>query len=100
MNLSPQWVPFFASHGISASHWSALGPHSAADSEILGYARRHQFVIFTHDLDFGMLLAGDVLPSAIGETIIRAIEESRSHLESGALMTIDRERQRIRLLPI
>jgi hypothetical protein len=41
-----------------------------------------------------------VLPSAIGETVVRAIAAARVHLEAGALVTIDPARQRIRLLPI
>jgi predicted nuclease of predicted toxin-antitoxin system len=30
---------------------------SSPDAEILDYAETHGFVLFTHDLDFGMLLA-------------------------------------------
>jgi predicted nuclease of predicted toxin-antitoxin system len=25
MNLSPDWVEFFGSHGVDAIHWSAVG---------------------------------------------------------------------------
>ena len=71
-------------------------------------------VVFTHDLDFGMLLAArksrgpsviqvrtqDVLPSASGDVILRAIEASRDHLEAGAIVTVDLAQDRIRLLPI
>jgi predicted nuclease of predicted toxin-antitoxin system len=71
-------------------------------------------VVFTHDLDFGMLLAArkscgpsviqvrtqDVLPSAIGDVVLRAIEAAREHLETGAIVTVDVARNRIRLLPI
>lgn len=71
-------------------------------------------MIFTHDLDFGMLLAAfgtdgpsvlkirsqDVMHSAIGELVVRAIRATSSHLQTGALVTIDPIRHRIRLLPI
>jgi predicted nuclease of predicted toxin-antitoxin system len=114
MNLSPLWTPFPASHGYEAVHWSAIGDVSAPDSEILRYAAEHGYVVFTHDLDFGMLLAAgklrrpsviqvrsqDVLPWAIGETVVRAIAAARAHLETGVLITIDPARHRIRLLPI
>jgi len=40
------------------------------------------------------------MPAAIGGVIIRALGVSRSHLESGALVTVDLNRNRIRLLPI
>jgi predicted nuclease of predicted toxin-antitoxin system len=70
--------------------------------------------VFTHDLDFGMLLAAtqrnspsviqircqDVLPKAIGGLVMRAIVVAETHLEEGALLTVDAARQRIRLLPI
>jgi predicted nuclease of predicted toxin-antitoxin system len=57
MNLSPMWVQFLVSHGIEAVHWSSIGEASASDSRILDYAASNGYVVFTHDLDFGMLLA-------------------------------------------
>lgn len=113
MNLSPLWVPFLNARGFQASHWSGIGAASAPDAEILEYAETHGFVLFTHDLDFGMLLAArgarapsviqvrsqDVLPEAIGETVVRAIEAARSNLQAGALVSIDLGGHRVRLLP-
>jgi predicted nuclease of predicted toxin-antitoxin system len=80
----------------------------------MDYASANGFVVFTHDLDFGALLAGrktrypsvvqiraqDVLPKSIGEIVVHALGASVSHLEAGALVTIDPSRSRIRLLPI
>ena len=114
MNLSPTWVQFFVAHGIEAVHWSTIGEASAPDSQILGYAASNEFVVFTHDLDFGTLLAArktrgpsviqirteDVLPAAIGDIVLRAIEASRAYLEAGAIVTVDLARNRVRLLPI
>jgi predicted nuclease of predicted toxin-antitoxin system len=71
-------------------------------------------VILTHDLDFGALLAArkspgpsaiqlrtqDVLPSAAGAIVLRAIETARHHLEAGAIVTVDFAKNRILLLPI
>jgi hypothetical protein len=57
MNLSPLWVQFLSGRGYHAVHWSDAGSASAADSEILDYAAAHGFVVFTHDPDFGALLA-------------------------------------------
>jgi predicted nuclease of predicted toxin-antitoxin system len=56
MNLSPRWVPFLASQGFEAVHWSNIGPASSPDSKILEYADDHGYIVVTHDLDFGMLL--------------------------------------------
>jgi predicted nuclease of predicted toxin-antitoxin system len=107
-------VPFLVAHGFEAVHWSVIGRASATDSEILAYAEANALVLFTHDLDFGTLLAArrtrgpsviqvrvqDLLPEAIGGAVLSAIEVARSHLESGALVTVDRDRSRVRLLPL
>jgi predicted nuclease of predicted toxin-antitoxin system len=108
------WAGFLCAHGIEAVHWSAVGEASALDSRILDYAASNDFVLFTHDLDFGMLLAArkahgpsviqvrtqDVLPSAIGNRVLRAIEAAAVQLEAGAIVTVDLARNRIRLLPL
>jgi predicted nuclease of predicted toxin-antitoxin system len=114
MNLSPLWVAFFASEGLEAIHWSSVGSRSAPDDEIMEFAAAGEYIVFTHDLDFGTLLAAtqrnspsviqvrchDVLPDAIGGLVMRSIGVAKSYLEEGALLTVDSERQRIRLLPI
>jgi predicted nuclease of predicted toxin-antitoxin system len=114
MNLSPLWVPFLASHQLEATHWSTVGKPWAPDVEILSFALAKSYVILTHDLDFGMLLAAhgahgpsviqvraqNVLPSAMGTVVVRAIRAARPQLENGALVTIDPHRERIRILPI
>jgi len=46
------------------------------------------------------LRSQEVLPSAIGETVLRAIRAAEPHLEKGAIVTVDPVRQRVRLLPI
>ena len=114
MNLSPLWVSFLASHGFAAVHWSTVGHASAPDTEIMEFAVVNGCIVFTHDLDFGMLLSAqrttgpsviqvrsqDVLPSAIGEVVLRAIRTAQPDLEKGALVTVEPARHRIRLLPI
>ena len=114
MNLSPLWVGFLAEKGFDSVHWSSVGEPSAPDSHIMEYAVANHMIVFTHDLDFGALLASwktsqpsvvqvrtqDVLPRAIGDMVLRALSASRSQLESGALVTVDPNRHRIRLLPI
>ena len=80
----------------------------------MGYAASEGFVIFTHDLDFGMLLAmrranrpsvvqirtNDVLPAAAGAAVLKTLQATQGHLAAGALVTIDPSTHRIRLLPI
>jgi predicted nuclease of predicted toxin-antitoxin system len=114
MNLSPLWVSFFANHEFEAVHWSAVGLPGAADSEIFDFAAANGWIVFTHDLDFGTPLAAsgtstpsviqirsqEVLPSAIGDIVLRAVRTAESHLTAGAFVTVDSFRHRIRLLPL
>ena len=114
MNLSPLWVTFLAERGYEAAHWSTIGEPWAADSEIFDFAAANDWIVFTHDLDFGMLLAAlrtnrpsviqvraqDVLPSAMGDLVVRAIQTAESNLEAGALVTVEPYRHRVRMLPI
>jgi predicted nuclease of predicted toxin-antitoxin system len=114
MNLSPLWVQFLADSGFEGIHWSTIGEPSAPDQQIMDYASANGLIVFTHDLDFGALLANrnsrqpsviqirtqDVLPTSIGDMVVRALRTSRAQLEEGALVTVDPSRHRIRLLPI
>ena len=86
MNLSPRWVGLLEDAGIKAAHWSALGAKNAPDTEIMAYARVNSYVVLTHDLDFSAILA--------------ALRQMTSELKDGALLTIDPNRTRIRLLPL
>jgi len=114
MNLSPIWAEFLTAAGIEAVHWSKIGPPNAADAEIMAVARRQDFVVLTHDLDFSSILAAtggtkpsviqlrtnDVRPSIIGQSVTTAIRQMKRELEAGALLTIDPARARLRLLPL
>lgn len=57
MNLSPEWVNVLACHHLPAVHWLKVGDPRATDREIMDWARANEYTVFTHDLDFGMLLA-------------------------------------------
>lgn len=114
MNLSPRWVEFLATAGMTAVHWSDVGQSTAKDSEILGWAHTHGYVVFTHDLDFAALLAAsqasgpsvlqvrthDILPDAIGDVVLRALRHFGPDLEQGALVSVDPIRARARILPL
>ncbi len=114
MNLSPKWVVVFEREGFAAKHWSEIGDIRATDQEIVAWAQSNQYVVFTHDLDFGTLLAltqshrpsviqvraEDIMPDSLGPIVVQVINEHRASLESGALITIDERRSRVRILPI
>jgi predicted nuclease of predicted toxin-antitoxin system len=114
MNLSPRWVDVLADAGIEATHWSAIGSYNAPDSEIMAYASANGCVVLTHDLDFGAILAvthgekpsvvqirsEDVSPEAISKQIIISLRQMAPELKEGALLTVDPNRMRLRLLPL
>jgi predicted nuclease of predicted toxin-antitoxin system len=114
MNLSPRWVGLLEEAGIAAVHWRDAGAHNASDVEIMDYARTNDYVVLTHDLDFGAILAAtqgakpsvvqiraaDVSAEAIGRAVLAALKQMESDLEKGALMTVDPQRARLRVLPL
>jgi predicted nuclease of predicted toxin-antitoxin system len=114
MNLSPRWVRFFFAANIEAVHWSAVGSANAADTEIMAYAKLNDFLVLTHDLDFGSILAatrsdkpsviqirmGDVSPDHSAALVISAVQKLSAELEKGALLTIDPKKSRLRILPL
>jgi len=57
MNLSPPWVDLLADAGIESVHWSSVGETTASDSFIMAFAKGAGYVVLTHDLDFGSILA-------------------------------------------
>ena len=57
MNLSPRWSAVLTTAGFEAKHRSALGTANAFDTEIMAYAAANSYVVLTHDLDFGAILA-------------------------------------------
>lgn len=114
MNLSPEWAQVLNDAGFEAIHWSTVGDPRASDRVIMDWARANSYVVFTHDLDFGALLAAaktaspsviqvrtqDVLPAKLAHLVITALRQFTSDLDSGALVTIDETRSRVRILPI
>lgn len=114
MNLSPDWVDFFQKENIEAVHWSQIGNPRASDTEIFDYAKAKGFIVFTHDLDFGAILAAtnadapsvvqartqDTMPNVLGPKVLQAVRQFQDSLEKGALLTLDEVRQRIRILPL
>ena len=113
MNLSPEWADTFAQIGWHAVHWSSVGDPKASDHSIMEWARVNHFVVITHDLDFGAILAAtkaegpsvilvraqDVLPSHLGSIVVDTLLKNQRTLEAGALIVVDEVRSRVRILP-
>ena len=114
MNLSPRWADYLTERGIYTLHWSSAGLHDASDTEIMSYAKTHNFSVLTCDLDFGYILAitgstkpsviqvraGELGPDRIGKTVLNAIKLLTADIENGALVTIDPRKTRVTVLPL
>jgi predicted nuclease of predicted toxin-antitoxin system len=68
-------------HGWSAIHWSTVGDPRANDRTIMDWASANDDVVFTHDLDFGTMLAltHSAGPSALQ---VRADDVLPDHLDA------------------
>jgi predicted nuclease of predicted toxin-antitoxin system len=114
MNISPLWAEYLERAGHEARHWSNVGDARAADDEIFAWAAAREFVILTHDLDFGALLAATaarspsvvllraqgLFPAHAGRDVVQAIATFESELTQGAILVIDRVRRRLTMLPL
>jgi len=114
MNLSVQWLIVSRAAEFEARHWSEIGDPSDPDATILQWARENHHIVFTHDLDFGAILARsrwqspsviqirgqEVMPAVIGTAVIGVLRKYEEPPLNGALITIDERSQRVRMLPI
>lgn len=114
MNLSPDWVEALATQGWDSIHWSTVGDPRAPDRTIMEWARDNAYVVFTHDLDFGTMLAlthakgpsvmqvrgRNVLPDHLIGNVVTALKHYEHDLISGALVVVDELASRVRVLPL
>ncbi len=114
MNLSVEWIAELARHGWAAVHWSMIGDPSAEDATIMAWALANQHAVFTHDLDFGTMLAlthatgpsvlqvrgRNVLPEHLGPVVVAALNQHAAALQAGALLVVDEKKSRVRVLPL
>lgn len=114
MNLSPEWEKVLAGSGWEAVHRNKVGDAGAPDSQIMRWAKESGCIVFTHDLDFGALLAAtgatgpsvlqlrceDTRPASMGDIVVAALSAHEQALLSGAPVTIDPRRMRVTLLPL
>ena len=114
MNLSPSWEKYLTNAGYECLHWTKIGKGNEPDSELFDYAKKNRYIILTHDLDFGTMLAysnedgpsviqvriENITPEYYGKKLISVIRQVESYLNDGALIVIDETRHRIRMLPL
>jgi predicted nuclease of predicted toxin-antitoxin system len=114
MNLSPDWVQVLESAGHEAVHWSVVGNHDAPDLELFQWAIMRGYTVFTHDLDFGAILAAtetrapsvvqirtqNLHPDYMGQFVLDILQQFEEEIKNGALISADRRRSRARILPL
>ncbi len=114
MNLSPRWLALLQGSQIDAAHWASMGRPDALDTEIMAYAAAHGYTVLTQDLDFSTILAAtqgekpsvvqirsdNLNPDVIGAQVIDAVRKLEGELNSGALVSVEPARTRVRLLPL
>jgi predicted nuclease of predicted toxin-antitoxin system len=112
--LPVSWVYFLQQNGQPARHWREIGAPNAPDIQILQWAMEHDAVVFTHDLDFTKLLfqsrsalpsviqlrVDDVRPENVGKEVVLILKRYQQDLRSGALITINANKSRLRILPL
>lgn len=116
MNISPALCPLLSAAGHSAVHWADVGAPDAPDIEIMQWAKQNGYVVITHDLDFGAILAVTGLdkpsvmqvrrPGAMRDQkklaalLVHFLEKYEQHLEDGALIVFNDIQSRVRILPL
>ena len=104
----------FEDDGHAATHWTSIGEEDASDRTLMQWAKRHEHIVFTHDLDFSAILAAshaagpsvvqmrmdNVLPSARPQLVLQVFRQFESELEEGAILSVDLDQARIRHLPL
>jgi len=80
----------------------------------MDYARENECVVLTQDLDFSAILAAthgakpsvvqirsdELNPSVIGARVVSALNQLEEQLQSGALVSVEPNRTKVRLLPL
>lgn len=114
VNLSPRWVDALGQRGHEAIHWSSVGKLDAEDVTILEWVSDNGAVLLSCDLDFGAILAAtgasgpsviqirgkDVLPEVIAERVAMVLSGLEHELQTGALVSLDTDQARVRVLPL
>ena len=114
MNFSPQWSEVLEKYGWEVLHWSEVGDPKAKDRTIMKWANINGYIVLTHDLDFGTLLATTqaegpsviqvrtqgIFPDDLEMMLVEVLRQFESELNSGALIVVNKERAKVRILPL
>jgi predicted nuclease of predicted toxin-antitoxin system len=113
-NLPRYWLPILREAGHDVIVWSQVGASDADDIEICRWAHAHDRIVVTQDLDFGAILkatgalgpsvvilrARDGRPAKLEREVLWTLERYTFSLQEGALVMVDHQKQRVRMLPL
>ena len=114
MNIPLKYAELLKNKGVDCIRWSDIGSPTAADTEIMEYARNNDFIVLTFDLDFSAILsmthelkpsiaqirASVIYADRAVDLISNALLRHEDDLQKGAILSIDLNKARIRLLPL
>jgi predicted nuclease of predicted toxin-antitoxin system len=114
MNISPLTVRDLRMLGWNIVRIPEIMDSKSKDIDILAYARDHNKVVITQDLDFSSLLAlkgyekpsvinlrfENARPDFITNRIIEIVKELEKELDEGIVVSVDEISARYRSLPI
>jgi predicted nuclease of predicted toxin-antitoxin system len=114
MNLSPLTVSQLRERGWGIIRVSEVMDARTDDIDILNYARDHNQVVITNDLDFSELLAvngcdspsvinlrlENMYPGFVTQRIIDVVSQLEDELKKGIVVSVDDSSARFRNLPI
>ena len=114
MGISPESVRYLRDRGFDAVHLHELGLDRLSDADVVDKAQREDYVILTHDLGFGELLAlsgaslptvvifrlRSMRPSNLNRYLEILVNEHGRALTEGAILSVGEQRIRVRKLPV
>jgi predicted nuclease of predicted toxin-antitoxin system len=114
MNIPLKYAELLISKGVDCIRWSDIGSPNATDIEIMEYARNNDFIVLTFDLDFSAILSmtHELKPSIAQirasvahaekavDLISTALFRNAKKKKKGAILSIDLNKARTRLLPL
>ena len=114
MNISPITVEKLRGLGWNIIRVSEIMDKRSKDVKILDYAKEHNKVLITQDLDFSALLVAkryekpsvislrfdNAEPNFIADRMVEIVKEFEKELEEGIVLSVDETSARYRNLPI
>ncbi|MFQ5687062.1 MAG: DUF5615 family PIN-like protein [Candidatus Scalindua sp.] len=114
MGISPKTTDFLDKLGYNAIHLNDLGLNTLPDPDIMKKAKDEGYILLTHDLGFGELVAAtkaslpsviifrlrNMHPDRVNHYLHKVISEYKKSLEHGAVISVTDGQIRVRQLPI